>query len=114
MRASCHWLAHFSGYRCELSTDPSHHFYFEELLSDDPQFVFLELMNSAEFSVMKETFEGRSMESLTVQITNEILDEIAISWIKKRKLQGAVGGSSRPAVARAPLASAVASGPSGP
>lgn len=78
--------------KASISSGTSHHFYFEELLSYDLQFVFLELMNPAEFSVMKETFEGRSMESLTIQITSEIMDEIAISWIKKRKLQGAVGG----------------------
>ena len=78
--------------KASISSSSNHHLYFEELFSENPQFVFLELTNPAEFRVSKATFEGRSTESIKVQITKEIMDEIAIAWIKKRKLQGAVGG----------------------
>ena len=78
--------------KASISTSNVHHLYFEELLSEDPRFVFLELTDPEEFSVHKEKFQGRSFESITVQIPQGVMDDIAIAWIKRRKLQGAVGG----------------------
>ena len=75
-----------------ISASDDHHLYFEELLSEDPRVVFLELTDPEEFSVRKEIFQGRSIESITVQIPKGVMDDIAIAWIKRRKLQGAVGG----------------------
>ena len=74
--------------KASISSSNAHHLYFEELLSEDPRFVFLELTDPEEFSVHKEIFQGRSL----VQIPKGVMDDIAIAWIKRRKLQGAVGG----------------------
>jgi len=78
--------------KASISSSNAHHLYFEELLSENPRFVFLELTDPEEFSVYKEICQGRSLESITVQIPRGVMDEIAIAWIKRRKLQGAVGG----------------------
>ena len=66
--------------------------YFDELLSEAPRSVFLELENPSEFRVEKETYEGKTNEQLTVEIPSQAMDQIAIDWIKKRKLQGSVHG----------------------
>ena len=68
------------------------HLYFQELLSDQPRSVFLELNDPQEFRVERETFKGKSWNVLVVEIPSEDVDKIAIDWIKNRKLQGAVGG----------------------
>ncbi|WP_375171138.1 hypothetical protein [Marinobacter sp.] len=78
--------------KASISSSNAHHLYFEELLSEDPRFVFLELTDPEEFSVHKEKFKERSFESITVQIPQGVMDDIAIAWIKRRKLQGALGG----------------------
>ena len=78
--------------KASISSSNAHHFYVEELLSEDPRFVFLDLKDPEEFSVQKEIFQGRSIESVTVQIPKGVMDDIAIAWIKRRKLQGALGG----------------------
>lgn len=78
--------------KASISSSDDHHLYFEELLSEDPRFVFLELTDPEEFTVHKEKFQGRSIESITVQIPKRVMDDIAVAWIKRRKLQGAVGG----------------------
>jgi hypothetical protein len=78
--------------KASISASGKHHLYFEELLSEAPRFVYLELTSPGKFSVRKETFQGRFIEIITVQIAKEDMDEIAIAWIKKRRLQGAVGG----------------------
>ncbi len=57
-----------------------------------PRSVFLALEKPASYEVSKETFKEQIIERLTVEIPSEVLDEIAIKWIKYRKLQGAVGG----------------------
>lgn len=66
--------------------------YFQELLSDEPRSVFLELTDLLEFRIEKEIFQGKTSERLTLEIPSEAMDKMAIAWIKKRELQGAVGG----------------------
>lgn len=75
-----------------ISFGPRYHLYFQELLSENPKSVFLELEEPQEFRVEKQTFRGKSRDLLFVEIPSEDMDKIAIDWIKKRKLQGAVGG----------------------
>ncbi|WP_336367387.1 hypothetical protein [Marinobacter sp. C2H3] len=78
--------------KASIAAGDKFHLYNEELLSSEPRSVFLSLEKPASFEVSKETYKDRVVESLTVEIPSEILDEIAIKWIKYRKLQGAVGG----------------------
>jgi len=75
-----------------ISFGPRYHLYFQELLIEKPKSVFLELEEPQEYRVEKETFQGKSRDILVVEIPSEDMDMIAIDWIKKRKLQGAVGG----------------------
>ena len=78
--------------KASISSGTKFHLYFQELLSDQPRSVFLELNDPQEFRVERETFKGKSWNVLVVEIPSEDMDKIAIDWIRKRKLQGAVGG----------------------
>lgn len=78
--------------KASIISGDRYHLYFQELLSAEPKKVYLELDQPSEFSFSKETIKGRTVENLVVEIPSEMMDEIAIAWIKKRKLQGAVGG----------------------
>lgn len=75
-----------------ISHGDGFYLYVQELLSEEPRSAFLELDNPTEFQIEKETIEGIARERLTVEISSDALDRMAIDWIKKRKLQGAVGG----------------------
>lgn len=75
-----------------ICSGSKYHLYFQELLSENPKSVFLELEEPLEFRVEKETFRGKSRDFLVVEIQSEDMDQIAVAWIKQRKLQGAVGG----------------------
>ncbi|WP_421866479.1 hypothetical protein [Marinobacter adhaerens] len=78
--------------KASISRGPKFHLYFQELLGDQPRSVFLELNDPQEFRVERETFKGKSWNVLVVEIPSEDMDKITIDWIKKRRLQGAVGG----------------------
>lgn len=78
--------------KASISSGEKFHLYYQELLSEDPKSVFLELEDLLEYRIEKETCKGRSADVLTFEMPSWILDQIAIDWIKKRKLQGAVGG----------------------
>lgn len=78
--------------KASISYGEGFHLYFQELLSEDPISVFLELENPSEYRVIKETFTKRTYDTLTVEISSRDFDKMAIDWIRKRKLQGAVGG----------------------
>lgn len=78
--------------KASISSSPKFHLYYQELLSDQPKSVFLELNDPQEFRVEREAFRGKSRDVLVVEIPSEDMDKISIDWIKKRKLQGAVGG----------------------
>lgn len=78
--------------KASITAGERHHLYFQEYLDTKPENVFLELMKPREYSVTKETTRDGVIENLVVEILAEIMDDIAIAWIKKRKLQGAVGG----------------------
>jgi len=67
------------------------HLHFQELLSKHPKTVFLELEEAQGFRVEKVAFRGKSRDPLIVRIPSEDMDQIAIDWIKKRELHGAVG-----------------------
>ncbi|QSP94009.1 hypothetical protein LPB19_12500 [Marinobacter salinisoli] len=75
-----------------ISQGDGFYLYFEELLCAEPQSAFLQIDNPTAVHFEKETFQGKVREQLVVEISSEVLDRIAIDWIKKRKLQGAVGG----------------------
>jgi hypothetical protein len=75
-----------------ISSGENYHLYYQELLSAQPKSVFLELNDPQEFRVEKETSKDKSWDVLVVEIPSEDMDKIAIDWIKKRKLQGSVGG----------------------
>lgn len=75
-----------------ISSGQGYYLYYQELLSEDPRSVFLELDNPTEYRVEKETIQGRATDLLVVEIPSETMDRIAIDWIKKRKLQDALGG----------------------
>lgn len=78
--------------KASISAGEKYHLYNQELLSQEPTSVFLEIYSPSEFRVEKETFQGKIIETLTVEIPSATMDKIVIDWIKKRKLQGAVGG----------------------
>lgn len=78
--------------KVSISFGKGFHLYFQELLSEEPTSVFLELENPSEYRVEKETFKEKSIDTLTVEIPSGDFDKIAIDWIIKRRLQGAVGG----------------------
>ena len=78
--------------KASITAGSDHHLYFEEFLDDAPRNVFLELTNPREFSIARDYFHGKTTENLIVEIPSEVMDDIAIAWIKKRGLQGAVGG----------------------
>lgn len=78
--------------KASIAAGERFHLYNEELLSAEPRSVFLALEKPASYEVSKETFKGQVIDSLTIEIPSEVLDDIAIKWIKYRKLQGAVGG----------------------
>ncbi|MFE8073407.1 hypothetical protein QQM79_20300 [Marinobacteraceae bacterium S3BR75-40.1] len=75
-----------------ISSGPRYHFYFQELLGENPKSVFMELEEPQEFRVEKEISRTKSRDFLVVEIPSEDMDKIAIGWIKKRRLQGTVGG----------------------
>ena len=61
--------------KASIAAGDKFHLYNEELLSSEPRSVFLNLEKPSSYEIL-----------------SEVLDEIAIRWIKYRKLQGAVGG----------------------
>ena len=65
---------------------------YHDLTLDDeePNDVYLELDDARELLVEKEC--GRKGLRTRIQLPCEMLDQIAIAWIKHRQLQGAVGG----------------------
>lgn len=79
--------------KASISAGEKHHLYHQELLSQEPTSVFLEIDSPTEFRVEKETFQGKIIETLTVEIASATMDKIAIDWIKKRKLQAPLSGS---------------------
>lgn len=78
--------------RASIAYGEKYHLFKEELLSEVPRFVYLELESPEFFEISKETYPDATVESLKLGIPSQVMDEIAIEWIKHRKLQGAVGG----------------------
>lgn len=77
--------------KASITAGERHHLYFQEYLDTEPQNVFFELIRPREFCFAKETTRDGVIDNLVVEIPAEIMDDIAIAWIKKRKLQGALG-----------------------
>lgn len=73
-----------------ITSGDTFHFYEEISFHDEIKEVFLQLDNPMGATIEKDFFSQRF--SATVAIPADIMDQIAIAWIKKRKLQGAVGG----------------------
>jgi len=78
--------------KASIASGENFHLYNEELISDNPRSVFLTLENPPSFELSKDIFQGNVIESFTAEIPSEAMDEMAIAWIKHRKLQGSVGG----------------------
>ncbi|RKR78927.1 hypothetical protein [Marinobacter nauticus] len=78
--------------KASITAGERHHLYFQEYLNTEPKNVFFELTRPREFTISKETTRDGVIDNLVVEIPAAIMDDIAIAWIKKRKLQGAVGG----------------------
>jgi hypothetical protein len=78
--------------KASIASGENFHLYNEVLLSEDPRSVFLTLESPLSFELSKETYRGKVIESLTAEIPASAMDDIAIAWIKHRKLQGALGG----------------------
>lgn len=78
--------------QASISSGPKFYLYLQELAGDQPRSIFLELNDPQEFRAERETFSGKSSNVRVVEISSEGMDKIAIDWINKRKLKGAVGG----------------------
>tara|TARA_R110001599_G_scaffold229825_5_gene429059 strand:+ start:2942 stop:3229 length:288 start_codon:yes stop_codon:yes gene_type:complete len=78
--------------KASITSGEAHRLYIQEHLGSEPKSVFFELTRPSEFSVAKETTKVGASDLLIVEIPSEVMDDIAIAWIKKRRLQGAVGG----------------------
>jgi hypothetical protein len=78
--------------KASISYSEKHHLYYQELFSEEPLSVFIDINNPDEFQISKETYQGKIIETLVVEIPSDTMDIIAVDWIKKRKLQGALGG----------------------
>ncbi|AMQ87430.1 hypothetical protein ASQ50_01280 [Marinobacter sp. LQ44] len=61
-------------------------------MGSDQMNVFFELTWPREFSISKGITRDGVIDNLAVKIPADFMDDIAIAWIKKRKLQVAVGG----------------------
>ncbi|MEQ6884136.1 hypothetical protein [Salicola sp. Rm-C-2C1-2] len=78
--------------KASIAAGERYHLYHQVYLGSEPESVFLEINQPTEFSVAKETMAERMIDSLSVEIPAEDMDAIAIAWVKKRGLQGVVGG----------------------
>jgi len=77
--------------KASISSSDKHHLYEDLFLDVIAGTVWLEITNPTEFRVQREDCgEGKSYETVTVEIPDETMDQIAIDWIKKRGLQGDV------------------------
>lgn len=77
--------------KSSITSGPMFHLYHELTLgSVEPQDVYLELDDAKELMIEKEV-EHHGLRA-RIQLPCELLDKVAIAWIKHRKLQGAVGG----------------------
>lgn len=73
--------------KTSVSDGDSYHLYVDELLGCDPESVVLEMLEPGAFTVTRETFKGRVIERLSIEIPNEVMDQIARDWAAKRKLR---------------------------
>ncbi|MGL5665171.1 MAG: hypothetical protein ACRDD9_03480 [Shewanella sp.] len=59
--------------------------------NDNP--AVIQIINPADFKVVSESnAEGKAFGRLEAEIPADVFDQIAIAWLKKRKLHGALGG----------------------
>jgi hypothetical protein len=74
-----------------ITSGPNFYLYHETTLGgEEHQDVYLELDDTREFRI--ERLSGREEVRTSLQLPCALLDQVAIAWIKHRKLQGAVGG----------------------
>ncbi|GAA3972170.1 hypothetical protein [Allohahella marinimesophila] len=76
--------------KATIASDDRFHFYEEVSFSDQLTEVFLQLDDQV-CSTFEKDISSQQL-SATVAIPADVMDQIAIAWIKKRRLQGAVGG----------------------
>ncbi|MEH6628505.1 MAG: hypothetical protein V7739_18860 [Motiliproteus sp.] len=74
----------------DISYSETYRFYHETLFDDEIQEVCLELTEPTLFVVDKQT--ANQQLTVTIGLSSEEMDQIAIAGIKERHLQGAVGG----------------------
>lgn len=60
---------------------------FEEAFEDNTAYIEVTGAGNAKIEM-----DFDKTQSITVAIPNKIMDNLAIAWCKKRKLQGALGG----------------------
>lgn len=70
--------------KVSISSGDQHHLYFELYLDSEPGSVFLEINEPREFLISRESHRGGISERLVVEISAEMMDEIAGAWMKKR------------------------------
>ncbi len=73
--------------KTSVSSGDSYHLYVDDLPGRDPNSVVLEMRDSEAFTFTPETSKGGVIERLSVEISNEAMDKIALDWIEKRKLR---------------------------
>ncbi len=77
--------------KSSITSGKTFHLYHELTLgSVKPTDAFLKLDDAKDACVEKDYWSERL--GVRIQLPCEMLDDIAIAWIKYRKLQGAVGG----------------------
>ncbi len=76
--------------KCSIASGPTFHLYHELTLdSVQPEDVFLDIEDTQELLVEKDF--SNSLRT-RVQLPCDLLDQVAIAWIRHRKLQGSMGG----------------------
>ncbi len=76
--------------KISIASGETFHFYEELSFQAQIKEVFLQMDNPIGATIEKDFFSQQL--TATLAIPADIMDQIAIAWIKKRRLQGAAGG----------------------
>ena len=75
--------------KTSLAAGDNYHFYVDIFLDSKCEEVFLAVNNPSMYSV---EYVNKGVHQATVAVAPADMDEIALAWIKERKLQGVLGG----------------------
>lgn len=78
--------------KISIASGESFHLFTEDFTNNPPNFVSLELMNPSCLRVGQDKMKDKNTTSVSVEMDATVMDEIAIAWVRKRKLQGSCGG----------------------